>query len=38
MMHHSIELIEFYNIATDHKEIGTRSKPLEDFKISNKNV
>jgi hypothetical protein len=38
MMHHSIELTEFYNIAADHKEIGTRSKPLEGFKISNKNV
>jgi hypothetical protein len=38
MMQHLKELIEFYNIATDHKEIGTRSKPLEGFIISNKNV
>jgi hypothetical protein len=38
MMHHSTELIEFYNIATDHKEIGTRNKPLEGFKISNINM
>jgi hypothetical protein len=37
MMHHSKGLIEFYNIATDHKEIGTRSKPPEGFKISKKN-
>jgi hypothetical protein len=38
MMHHSKELIEFYNIATDYKEIGTRSKPLEGFKFSNINM